>query len=145
QVFAKTIVGGEPGPHGVPHEIRDAARMTVDAPNDEEKRQADDKLGALLERYFEEDLERRQEELAKIEERLAKLRELVAKRREKKEEIIDLQRKVALNEAAGLGFYHEPGPGVGHFPHLRPGHPDPVRVPLPPIPPTPVGGELQAR
>ena len=48
----------------------------------------------------------REKELAKIEERLTNLRELLERRRTKKQEILDLQAKVALNEAEGLGFYN---------------------------------------
>ena len=50
---------------------------------------------------------RREHELTQIEERLTKLRELLERRRKKKQEIIELQTKVALNEAEGLGFYEQ--------------------------------------
>ena len=52
----------------------------------------------------------REQELKQIEERLTKLRELLDRRRTKKQEIIDLQTKVALNEADGLGFYENERP-----------------------------------
>ena len=56
---------------------------------------------------------RRGQELAQIEERLTKLRELLDRRRTKKQEILELQAKVALNEADGLGFYDGERSGGG--------------------------------
>ena len=46
----------------------------------------------------------RRQELADIEARLAKLRTQLDRRREKKDDIVDLQYQVAINEAEGLGF-----------------------------------------
>jgi len=67
----------------------------------------------------------RQHELEQIEQRLTKLRDLLERRRTKKQEIIELQTKVALNEAEGLGFYD----------NERPGKPSPLG--LPPFSPVP--------
>jgi hypothetical protein len=87
-------------------QIRSAAEAVRDAKNDEDKEAAQTKLTDLLGKYFDDDMSQREKELTKIEERLTKLRELLERRREKKEEILDLQAKVALNEALGLGFYN---------------------------------------
>lgn len=51
---------------------------------------------------------RREAEVTKVEQRLAKLRELLERRRTKKQEIVELQTKVVINEADGLGFYESP-------------------------------------
>lgn len=87
------------------NEIEQAAKALLDAEDDEAKATAERKLTELLNKYFEEDMERREQELAKVEERVKNLRELLAKRRKKREEIIDLQIKVLENEADGLGFF----------------------------------------
>jgi hypothetical protein len=86
--------------------IRSAADAVRDAKSDEDKAAARKKLADLLSKYFDDDMREREKELAKIEERLTKLRELQERRRTKKEEIVNLQAKVALNEAEGLGFYN---------------------------------------
>jgi hypothetical protein len=79
-----------------------------DAANDEQKAAASSELRAALAQHFEEDLKHRQQELDKVAERLEKLRAQLARRREKKDEIVDLQVKVVVNEAEGLGFYRVP-------------------------------------
>jgi hypothetical protein len=88
--------------------IHKAAEALRDAEDEESKAKAQDKLTKLLERYFNQDLQRREDELAKIEARTKKLRELLERRRSKKQEIIDLQIKVLSNEAEGLGFFNDP-------------------------------------
>jgi hypothetical protein len=88
--------------------IRDAAAAVSAAEDSDAKAAAEKNLADVLDKVFEVDLKRREEELVKIEDRLKKLRALVALRREKKQEIIDLQRNVALHEAEGLGFYDQP-------------------------------------
>jgi hypothetical protein len=47
----------------------------------------------------------RKKELEQLEKRLANLREQLDRRKTKKSEIVDLQMKVLLNEADGLGFF----------------------------------------
>jgi hypothetical protein len=85
--------------------IRKAADAVRDAKDDEAKAAAEKTLDGILSKYFDEDMARRESELTKIEERLIKLRDLHNRRRAKKQEILELQTKVALNEAEGLGFY----------------------------------------
>ena len=92
-------------PHESLHAIRDAATALSEAEDDEPKTEAQEKLMELLDEYFEQDMQRREEELAKVEERVKRLRELLERRREKKEDIIELQREVLVNEAEGLGFF----------------------------------------
>jgi len=85
--------------------IRKAAEAVRDAKGEEAKTAAQKHLSELLGKYFDDDMMRRQKELTQIEERLTKLRELLERRRTKKQDILELQMKVALNEADGLGFY----------------------------------------
>jgi hypothetical protein len=92
-------------PNDKVHEIRDAARALNEAEGDEAKGDAKAKLTELLDKYFEADLERREQELAEVEERVNKLRSTLERRREKKRDILDLQMEVLLNEADGLGFF----------------------------------------
>jgi hypothetical protein len=91
--------------------MRKAAEAVRDAQGDEAKAVAEKTLANLLSKYFDEDMARRESELTKIEERLIKLRDLHNRRRAKKQEILELQTKVALNEAEGLGFYDGQSPG----------------------------------
>jgi hypothetical protein len=97
--------------------IRKAAAAVRDANGDDAKSDAAKKhLAELLDKSFESDMVQREKELRSIEARLLKQRELVNRRHEKKQEIIELQMKVALNEAAGLGFYDSvPSEKTGKF------------------------------
>lgn len=89
-------------------QIRRAAAAIRSAPDELSKARETKLLSDLLNEFFEVDARRREVELAQIEERVKKLREQLDRRREKKQEIIDLQLKVALNEADGLGFFTGP-------------------------------------
>lgn len=112
---------------------RKLAKAVLSANDANEKTVAEDELKEQLGKYFDDDMTQRKEELAKIEERLTKLRELLDRRRTKKQEIVDLQVKVALNEADGLGFYNtenqEKGGGFGWSgPQIRLQTASPVEV-----------------
>jgi hypothetical protein len=130
--------------------IRKAAEAVRDAKGDEAKSDAQKKLAELLSKCYDEDMVQREKELKQIEERLTKLRELLERRRTKKQEIIDLQTKVALNEAEGLGFYDNERPAkTNSFSFSVPqvdvaagtpaviAAPIPAAVPTAPAPPTP--------
>jgi hypothetical protein len=92
--------------------IREAAAALVDA-GEYGRAGAERRLNELLDEYFEEDMNRREEELANVERRVKELRELLERRREKKDDIIRLQKEVLQNEANGLGFFSAEGPGGG--------------------------------
>jgi hypothetical protein len=94
-----------PGGPGTPMEIRKAAEVLRDAESDDDKEKAEAKLRNLLSKQFETDMERRQSELEQLAERLEKLKQQLERRREKMAEIVDLQMKVLVNEADGLGFF----------------------------------------
>jgi hypothetical protein len=85
--------------------IRDAAKELRDAKGDEAKDKAEANLRDLLSKYFDEDMKQREAALKEMEARLSKLKERLAKRHDKMQEIVDLQIKVLINEADGLGFF----------------------------------------
>jgi murein L,D-transpeptidase YcbB/YkuD len=89
-------------------QIQEAAEFYCDAKDGADKEQALKRLRDLSSKYFEEDMDVRKKELVEIEARLAKLRSQLDRRRAKKDEIVDLQVKVAINEAEGLGFTSAP-------------------------------------
>jgi DNA-binding transcriptional regulator/RsmH inhibitor MraZ len=102
---AYRAIADMPGRVNVAPSIRQAAEAVRDAEGPQAKVDAQVKLTEYLAKYFDDDMARREAELKQIEQRLAKLRELLDRRRNSKQEIIELQAKVALNEADGLGFY----------------------------------------
>ena len=61
-------------------------------------------LEAAVAKHFDEDVKARETELTKLEERLKKLRAQLERRSKAKAELIQLQIKVLVNEAEGLGF-----------------------------------------
>jgi hypothetical protein len=94
---------------GAPNDSRDAIRQIAeklrDADSDEEKDNAQAELRRLLTDYFEKDMQRRKTELDEMEKRLARLRDQLSRRHTKMDEIVDLQIKVLINEADGMGFF----------------------------------------
>lgn len=76
-----------------------------EATTDEQKAAIHRELSAVLEGYFDQDIQRRLAELADIEARVKRLRQQCDQRQQAKEEILQLQLKVLENEAAGLGFF----------------------------------------
>jgi hypothetical protein len=136
--------------------IREAAKALVDAEDDDAREDAERGLNELLDGYFEEDMERREEELANVERRVKELRELLERRREKKDDIIRLQVEVLRNEADGLGFFSAEGAGgaqhqygLWYYPQpapavaFPPSHP---QVPMVPgTPPAPAAAPVPER
>jgi hypothetical protein len=97
--------------------IRQAAEGLRDAEGDDAKAEAEAKLRELLSDYFDSDMDRRVAELKAIEKRVELLREQLERRGDHKPEIIDLQVKVLVNEAEGLGFFSDTGPKGFIFTH----------------------------
>jgi hypothetical protein len=93
--------------HELDAKIRQAAAQVRDARDQAAKAATTKELVSLLDQYFEHDMAARGEELQDIQARLQKLQAQLDRRRAKKQEIVELQLKVALNEADGLGFYGE--------------------------------------
>ena len=88
--------------------IREASAAIRDAKDDESREKATNNLASALDEFFETDMKVRAKELEGLRSRLAKLEAQLNRRRQKKAEIIDLQMKVAFNEADGMGFYSVP-------------------------------------
>lgn len=100
-----SVIGDGPGVRvKLMPSIRAAAEAVRDA-DQAARSEAQGRLTKLLEKYFDDDMARRKQELALIEQRLSQFREQLDRRSTKKREIIELQAKVALNDAEGLGFY----------------------------------------
>ena len=102
-----SMMGKLPLASGSMAAIRKAAEELRDAEGDDARADAEAKLRGLLEDYFDEDMERRASDLQEIEKRVSKLRAQLERRGDHKPEIIDLQIKVLVNEAEGLGFFSE--------------------------------------
>lgn len=85
-------------------EIEQLMIQLRDADDDAKKANVTKKLEAAVDKLFDEDLKNRETEWTKLEERLTKLRAQLDRRRKAKAEIIQLQIKVMVNEADGLGF-----------------------------------------
>ena len=129
-----------PNPGGtVAGELRKAAEAVRNADGEEETSAARKALTELVEKCFDADMVNREKELAELEKRMAKLREQLDRRRTKKQDIMDLQIKVLLNEADGLGFYSggersDSSPfGYSVLPGELQGRP--MTIALPPAPP----------
>lgn len=114
------FVAGFDGSPPLEVQIRESAAKIRDAKDDAERGAASGELAALLDKYFEEDMTARAKELEDVQQRVARLQNQLERRRAKKQEIVDLQMKVALNDADGLGFYSAPKGDVFTFgaPHV---------------------------
>ena len=75
-----------------------------DATDDKQKTGLTEKLKGAVDKCFEQDMKGREAELAKLQERLNKLKNQLDRRRKAKDEIVQLEVKVLVNEASGLGF-----------------------------------------
>jgi hypothetical protein len=93
------------GADGSKEAIRQVAEKLRDATSDEDKAKAQGELRRLLTEYFKKDWKRRKADLDEMEKRLGKLRDQLARRQAKMDEIVDLQIKVLINEADGMGFF----------------------------------------
>jgi hypothetical protein len=92
------------------NDIRQAVEALQNAEKGEAHTKAEATLKDLLAKHFEADMQKRQAELKEMEVRLKKLQDQFARRQTKKDEIVDLQIKVLLNEAEGLGFFNNAAP-----------------------------------
>ena len=67
-----------------------------------------DEMSKLLASYFDADMKNRQSGLADMTDRVKRLTAQLDKRQAAREEIVQLQLNVLVNEAAGLGFFSHP-------------------------------------
>jgi hypothetical protein len=75
-----------------------------EAGDEKKKTEITKQLESVVGDIFDLDMKGREAELSKLEARLKKLREQLDRRRQARGEIIQLEVKVMMNEAAGLGF-----------------------------------------
>jgi hypothetical protein len=75
-----------------------------DATDEKQKAGLTEKLKAAVDKCFEDDMKGREADLTKLQERLNKLKSQMDRRRKAKDEIVQLEVKVLVNEASGLGF-----------------------------------------
>jgi len=144
------MFAGREGSPPLQIKIREAASAVRNAEDDDAREKATEELASALDEYFEQDMEARTKEVEEIQARVERLQAQLDRRREKKAEIIDLQLKVALNEADGLGFYSEPKDMMFNFQVppppmmmpmsgdtygiMTPQHPVMAAPPAPPVP-----------
>ena len=86
------------------YKLRRAIKILRTAKGAAAKDKATVNLSKLLKDQFDTDLKQREKEIAGIEARVKQLRSILGKRRDARNEIIELQVKVLVNEAKGLGF-----------------------------------------
>lgn len=75
------------------------------ANSEESRTKATSELRKALSNYFDLDLKARQQEIDKINAGLKKMQAGLQKRAEAKDNIVDLQLQIIVNEAEGLGFF----------------------------------------
>ncbi len=94
-------------------DIRRLTEELREAGDEKKKAEITKQLESVVGDIFDLDMKGREAELSKLEARLKKLREQLDRRRQARGEIIQLEVKVLVNEAAGLGLF-EPG-AIGRF------------------------------
>jgi hypothetical protein len=85
-------------------EVAQLVKQLEDAEDSAKKVEITKKLETAVGKAFDQDMETRESDLTKLDERVKKLRGQLDRRRKAKEDIIQLQIKVLVNEAEGLGF-----------------------------------------
>jgi hypothetical protein len=91
-----------------PPEIVQLVKQLSDAEDSAKKADLTKQLEAAIAKSFDSDMEGREDDLSKLEDRVKKLRVQLDRRRRAKDDIIQLQLKVHVNEAEGLGFTSRP-------------------------------------
>ena len=131
--------GHQPHERNLRQQIAESAAAIRDAKDESARADATERLTEVLNQCFEEDMQVRAKELESIAARLQQLQQQLDRRRAKKQEIIDLQVKVAVNEADGLGFFGQQPVGNFNFDIATPVFvtaPQPAAWPTPPVPVT---------
>lgn len=86
-----------------------------------EKEALKENLRKELQEFYELELSAREFKLKPLEDRVKKLRGQIDKRRAAKEEIVDLQLQLIMNQAEGLGYFSEPRTTIAVTPFARGG------------------------
>jgi len=84
--------------------LQEASEQLKQADGVDARKEAQAKLSSVVNSIFDEDLKRRESEVDDIRDRVSKLKALIDKRKESEDRIVDLQFRIQVNEAAGLGF-----------------------------------------
>lgn len=107
--YAKTKNGGvTPEVWKVQQATQQAIKKYQAGKTEKEKKRAEGEVKSSLSIYFDYDMKFREQDIAKIETRLKNLRTRLEKRRAAKEQLVELQVQLLINEANGLGFYGQP-------------------------------------
>jgi len=85
--------------------LAEARQILQHANSDERKTQAKQILREALDKYFDVDMDVRRAELEKIKRRVTDMEVQLEKRASSKDQIVELQLQMFLNEAEGLGFF----------------------------------------
>jgi hypothetical protein len=113
-------------------EVDGITRQLRQTEGEAKKAELVNQLEIAVSHYFDEDLQLREADLAQLEQRVGKLRAQLERRRTSKSEITQLQVKVLVSDADGLGIS-----GASHFYFSKP-VPGASAVPsVPAAPPTP--------
>ena len=96
--------GGDPAIPAIRSEIKQLTDQLRQAVDDPTKAELAKQLETAVSKYFDEDLKIRESQLSKLEERITNLRSQLERRRKAKGEITQLQTKVLINDADGLGL-----------------------------------------
>ena len=125
------------------------------ATTDEEREELQTKLRAATKEYFDRDMHHRQAELSRLQKRAGETEALLSKRASMKEELVDLQLQVMVNNAEGLGLVADESstPGgrraayetaIEYRQEIRDGKPVQVAVPVTRVVKVPEAGPARA-
>jgi hypothetical protein len=96
-------------------EIDQLVKQLGEAEDSTKKSEITKQLESEVAKFFDSDMEQRETDLKNLEERVKKLNAQLDRRRKAKDDIIQLQVKVLINEAEGLGF-GRPSTHTGQLP-----------------------------
>ena len=87
--------------------VSDGQKKLQSAKSEEDQMKATSELRNALSKYFELDMKARQQEIDTINAGLKKMEDGLQKRADAKDDIVDLQLQIIVNEAEGLGFFRK--------------------------------------
>lgn len=110
--------------------VAEGQKKLQNAKSEEDQKKATSELRNALSEYFDVDMKTRQQEIDKINTGLKKMEGGLQKRADAKDDIVDLQLQIIVNEAEGLGFFRKSASSSSHDDSLlmQPGFRSPGRV-----------------
>ena len=87
--------------------VSDGQKKLQIAKSEEDQKKATSELRNALNEYFDVDMKARQQEIDTINAGLKKMEDGLQKRADAKDDIVDLQLQIIVNEAEGLGFFRK--------------------------------------